>query len=153
MGLRVTQFIAIILTALALVPAGAHLLELVHKITLDRAQYLTVQQLYRGWAFLGAVLIAALLANLVLTIRSRRQGRPMRLAAIATLLLAANLTVFFIWTFPANQATGNWTVMPADWEALRNQWEYSHAVNALLTFLALSATLASSLSWPAASPD
>ena len=153
MGLRVTQFIAIILTALALVPAGAHLLELVHKITLDRAQYLTVQQLYRGWAFLGAVLIAALLANLALTIRSRRQGRPMRLAAIATLLLAANLTIFFIWTFPANQATGNWTVMPADWEALRNQWEYSHAVNALLTFLALSATLASSLSWPAASPD
>ena len=76
----------------------------------------------------------------------------MRLAAIATLLLAANLTIFFIWTFPANQATGNWTVMPADWEALRNQWEYSHAVNALLTFLALSATLASSLSWPAASP-
>ena len=153
MGLRVTQFIAIILTALALVPAGAHLLELVHKITLDRAQYLTVQQLYRGWAFLGAVLIAALLANLALTIRSRRQGRPMRLAAIATLLLAANLTIFFIWTFPANQATGNWTVLPADWEALRNQWEYSHAVNALLTFLALSATLASSLSWPAASPD
>ena len=153
MGLRVTQFIAIILTALALVPAGAHLLELVHKITLDRAQYLTVQQLYRGWAFLGAVLIAALLANLALTIRSRRQGRPMRLAAIATLLLAANLTIFFIWTFPANQATGNWTVMPADWEVLRNQWEYSHAVNALLTFLALSATLASSLSWPAASPD
>ena len=152
MGLRMTQFIAIILTALALVPAGAHLLELVHKITLDRAQYLTVQQLYRGWAFLGAVLIAALLANLALTIRSRRQGRPMRLAAIATLLLAANLTIFFIWTFPANQATGNWTVMPADWEALRNQWEYSHAVNALLTFLALSATLASSLSWPAASP-
>ena len=153
MGLRVTQFIAIILTALALVPAGAHLLELAHKITLDRAQYLTVQQLYRGWAFLGAVLIAALLANLTLTIRSRRRVGPMRLAAIATLLLAANLTIFFIWTFPANQVTGNWTVMPADWEALRNQWEYSHAVNALLTFLALSATLASSLSWPAASPD
>ena len=153
MGLRLTQFIAVILTALALVPAGAHLLELAHKITLDRAQYLTVQQLYRGWAFLGAVLIAALLANLALTIRSRRQGRPMRLAAIATLLLAANLTVFFIWTFPANQATGNWTVLPADWEALRNQWEYSHAVNALLTFLALAASVASSLSWPAASRD
>jgi hypothetical protein len=153
MGLRMTQFIAIILTALALVPAGAHLLELVHKITLDRAQYLTVQQLYRGWALLGAVLIAALLANLVLTVRSRRKGWPMRLAAIATLLLAANLTVFFIWTFPANQATGNWTVLPADWEALRNQWEYSHAVNALLTFLALAASVASSLSWPAASRD
>ena len=153
MGPRVTQFIAIILTALALVPAGAHLLELAHKITLDRAQYLTVQQLYRGWAFLGAVLIAALFANLALTIRSRRQGRPMRFAAVATLLLATNLAIFFIWTFPANQATGNWTVMPADWEVLRNQWEYSHAVNALLTFLALSATLASSLSWPAASPD
>jgi hypothetical protein len=50
MSLRVTQFTAIILTALALVPGGAHLLELAHKITLDQAQYLTVQQLYRGWA-------------------------------------------------------------------------------------------------------
>ncbi|HTV45053.1 MAG TPA: hypothetical protein VMF05_07020 [Stellaceae bacterium] len=27
--------------------------------------------------------------------------------------------------------------MPADWQALRQQWEFSHAVNAVLTFAAL----------------
>jgi hypothetical protein len=82
-----------------------------------------------------------MLANLILAVRSRRQGRPAFLAAIATLLLVANFTVFFAWTFPVNQATSNWTVMPADWEALRNQWEYSHAVNALLAFVALLGAL------------
>ncbi len=35
-----------------------------------------------------------------------------------------------------NAATENWTVMPENWEALRMQWEYGHAVNAVLTFVA-----------------
>ena len=34
----------------------------------------------------------------------------------------------------ANAATQNWTVVPAGWEDLRTRWEYSHAVNAALTF-------------------
>ena len=79
--------------------------------------------------------------------------RVTQFAAIATLLLVANLTVFFAWTFPVNQATSNWTVMPADWEALRKQWEYSHAANALLAFVALLATVTSSLTWQAPSTD
>jgi hypothetical protein len=47
--------------------------------------------------------------------------------------------IFFIWTYPANQATSNWTVVPADWQQLRTTWEYAHATNAVLTFLALCA--------------
>ena len=38
---------------------------------------------------------------------------------------------------PANQATSDWTVIPADWRELRVRWEYSHAVNAVLAFAAL----------------
>jgi hypothetical protein len=34
-GLRLVQFLAIVLTALSLVPAGAHLAELPNKIGLD----------------------------------------------------------------------------------------------------------------------
>lgn len=147
MGIRATQFAAIVLTALALVPVGAHLLELAAKISLDQAQYLTVQQIYRGWAFLGVVLIAAMLANLILAFRSRSQTMPMLLAGAAALLLAVTLTVFFTWTFPVNQATANWTAAPADWEDQRARWEYSHAANAVLTFLALLATVAASLGW------
>jgi hypothetical protein len=55
----------------------------------------------------------------------------------ALLCIAATLAIFFVWTYPANQATNNWTMVPPNWDSLRRQWEYSHAVNAMITFLAL----------------
>jgi hypothetical protein len=58
---------------------------------------------------------------------------------LAFLLVAATLVIFFTWTYPANQATSNWTVVPQNWRELRLQWEYAHATNAVLTFLALCA--------------
>jgi hypothetical protein len=132
------QFLAIVLIALALVPGGAHLLELPNKIGLPQEQYFTVQATYLGWALpAGIVLIGALAASLVLTIMLRGQGAPFRLTLAAFLLVCATLVVFFIWTYPANQATSNWTAVPVHWRALRAQWEYSHAANAVLTFIAL----------------
>ena len=143
MGLPTLRFLAIVLTALALVPAGAHLFELPNKIGLDQEPYFIVQGIYRGWALFGIVLFGALAANLALAIGVRRRRVPFRLASLAFLLIAATLVIFFIWTFPANQATSNWTVVPENWRALRTQWEYAHAANAVLTFLALcAATLA-----------
>jgi hypothetical protein len=147
MGIRWIQFPAILLTALDLVPGGAHLLEFRGKITLYRDAYFTTQQIYRGWAYLGAILIAAILANMSLAFAARQQRGSMLWALASTLLLSATLVLFFLFTFPANQATDNWTTVPADWWNLRLQWEYSHAINAGLTFLALCATLASCLSW------
>lgn len=135
--MRVLQFAALMLTALALVPTGAHLFELPHKIGLNEQQYFTVQQIYRGWAWFGSVLIASIIANLgaAAVIRRRRQRFSPSLAA--GLLMAGTLLVFFVWTYPANHLTENWTVVPTDWQSLRRQWEFSHAVNALLTFAAL----------------
>ena len=135
---RLLRFLAVVLTALALVPAGAHLFELPNKIGLPRDAYLVAQGLYRGWALFGFVLFGALAANLGLAAALRRRGASVaaRLALGAGLLIALVLAVFFAWTHPANLATENWTRMPADWEALRRQWECSHAVNAGLTFLA-----------------
>ncbi len=153
MTTRVGQFVAVLLTALALVPGGAHLLELPHKMELDRASYVIVQQIYRGWAFLGIVLIAAMVANLVLAYLSRRQRGPALLAGIAAILLLAVLVVFFTWTFPVNQETADWSRAPEGWELLRARWEYSHAANALLTLLALGASLASALAWRDRSTD
>jgi hypothetical protein len=134
-----------VLTALALVPGGAHLLELPNKMALGEAEYFTAQQIYRGWALLGVLLFATLAANLLLAVLLRRRGPAFWLALAAFLLVAANLAIFFIWTFPTNQATSNWTVAPADWEALRAQWEYSHAVNAAVMFLAFCLATAASL--------
>jgi hypothetical protein len=144
---RTVQFVAIGLTALGLVPGGAHLLEITKKMGLDRDQYMTVQQIYRGWAFLGIIVIAAILLNGLAAFMMRRQRVPAAYAAGGAILLCLGLCVFFIWTFPVNQATSNWTVVPTDWQALRAQWEYSHAANAFLTFLALRSTMAAALTW------
>ena len=120
MTLRIVAFLAPVLTALALVPGGAHLLAMPNKMALGEAEYFTVQQIYRGWALLGIVLFATLAANLLLTVLLRRRGAAYWLALAAFLLVAANLAIFFIWTFPTNQATSNWTVAPPDWRAGRN---------------------------------
>jgi hypothetical protein len=55
----------------------------------------------------------------------------------ATLCIGLTLVVFFLFTYPANQQTHNWTMLPDNWEALRRQWEYSHAAGAGLYFVAL----------------
>jgi hypothetical protein len=57
----------------------------------------------------------------------------------------ATLAIFFTWTWPANQATSNWTAGPENWRELRRQWEYAHAANAVLTFLALWAVTLAAL--------
>jgi hypothetical protein len=137
--LKTVQFLALVLTALALVPGGAHLLALANKIGLTAEQYFIVQNIYRGWSLLGSVLVGALIANLVLVVQLRGQGRPFVLAVAALLGLALSLVIFFTWTYPANQATNNWTTIPTNWEQLRREWEYSHAANALVTLAAFCA--------------
>jgi hypothetical protein len=145
-SLRAVQFLAVVLTALALVPAGAHLFELPNKIGLPQDQYFTVQQIYRGWALFGFVLCGAIAANLASAVVLRRRRAPLLLALAAFAAMVGVLAIFFAWTYPANQATSNWTAVPADWEELRVRWEYSHAANAVLTFAALcSATLSALL--------
>lgn len=134
--MRLLQFVAMVLTALALVPGGAHLFALPNKIGLSESDYFITQSVYRSWALLGIVLIGAAIANVALALFVRAQRAPSIFALIGGLCLVATLVIFFAFTFPANQATNNWTQVPADWEQLRWRWELSHAVNAVITFFA-----------------
>lgn len=143
---RTAQFLAIILTAIALVPGGAHLLALSTKIDMPEEPYLVVQQIYRGWAWVGIAIVAAIFANVASAWLARHHRRQFWLSLAAGILIAATLVIFFIWTYPANQATGNWSSVPKEWEQLRLQWEYSHAVNAGITFVALLCAVAAALS-------
>jgi hypothetical protein len=137
MTLKALQFFAVVLTALALIPAGAHFFELPNKIGLPQDQYFIVQNIYRGWALFAVVLFPALGATLALTIALRQQGSAYWLALAGFLCIATNVVIFFAFTYPANVATSNWTVVPANWEMLRTRWEVSHAVNAVVMFAAL----------------
>jgi hypothetical protein len=146
MATKVCQFLAVVLTALALLPGGAHLMELPAKIAMPEDPYFVVQQIYRGWALAGAVIFLAIFANVLAALLTRESRRKSQLFGLAGLLIAVTLAVFFVWTYPANQATGNWTSAPENWEQLRTEWEYSHAVNAVITFLALLCSVGAAVS-------
>ena len=62
--MRLIQFLAIMFTALALLPSGAHLAALPNKMAMAQAAYFIAQQIYAGWALFGIILFGALVANL-----------------------------------------------------------------------------------------
>ena len=138
MTLDVLRFASVILTAVAMAGGVAHLLELPSKIGLSRDDYRTVQQIYRGWALLGIAVVGALVSTAALALQVRRTPAEYYLTAAAALCIVLSLIVFFVFTFPANRQTANWTVLPENWQELRRRWEYSHAVGAGLYFVALS---------------
>ena len=139
------RFFSLFFCALALAPAMAHLLELPNKIGLSRDEYLVVQQIYRGWALLGVVVFGALLSTLALSILVRKRAGEFGPALTAFLCIVGTQAVFWTFTFPMNQQTANWTMLPDHWAAMRMQWEYSHAASAILNLIALIAVIISVL--------
>lgn len=141
MALEISQFFALLLVALALVPAGAHLFALPGKLGLRKEAYFTVQGIYRGWALFGFVQVGAVLATAALAWLSSDVTLAFTAAVFACVLVVLTLVLFFLFVFPTNRATQNWTVAPDNWDRLRARWEYGHAFNAGLTLIALIATI------------
>jgi hypothetical protein len=133
------SLLAIVAVGLCLVPAGAHLFELPNKMALPQPQYMTVQRIYAGWALFGIVILAAIVLTATHAILTRRKPRAFALSLAALVLLVASQAVFWLFTYPMNVASSNWTVTPEHFEAARRQWEYSHAANAVITFVAFVA--------------
>jgi hypothetical protein len=140
-GYDLLFFLAILATLLSLAPGLAHVFELPRKLTLSRDAYFTVQQIYAGWDLFGIVLVLQLLALVLLAWRSAREYYVFRPVLAALLLLLAAQALFWLFTFPANADTANWTRAPSDWAALRAQWEWSHAAGALCQFLGFCSLL------------
>jgi hypothetical protein len=139
------RFASLFFCALALGPALAHLLELPNKIGLGRDEYLTVQHIYDGWAFLGIVVYAALFSTLIHAIVARERRGEFAAALVAFLCIVGTQVIFWMFTFPANRATSNWTSLPENWMALRTQWEYSHAASAVLNLIAVTVLIYSAV--------
>ncbi|WP_237354903.1 hypothetical protein [Rhizobium phaseoli] len=110
-----------------------------------KADYFVAQQAYAGWWIVGLLLPLAFLANTGNAIVLRADAAALTLSVAAAALIVLNLVIFMLFTQPANAATENWTVQPDNWETLRRQWEYPHAVNAAVTLLAFACTTLASL--------
>jgi len=81
--------------------------------------------------------LGSLILNLMLAIRLRDDRSVFPQALSAFLCMAASQVVFWVFTFPVNQVTRNWTVVSSEWLQLRSRWEYSHAAGAILDLAAL----------------
>jgi hypothetical protein len=145
MLLKSVGLLAVVSVAMCLVPAGAHFFELANKMSMSPPEYMTVQKIYAGWSFFGIAVIAALLLTLMHAFMVRSDRTAFLLSLAAFLCLAATQGIFWTFTYPMNVASNNWTLTPADFEAARQQWEYSHATNAVLTFAALVAVATSAV--------
>src|SRR6516165_3136969 len=141
------RLLAVISVALCLIPAGAHFFELANKMSLSTAEYMTTQKIYAGWSFFGVVIIAAIVFTLTHTLMVRADRTAFLLSLTALVCLGATQVIFWTFTYPMNMATNNWTITPRDFEAVRRQWEYSHAVNAVLSFVALVTITLSTLTY------
>jgi hypothetical protein len=139
--IRVAYFFSLLLVGLALGPALAHLFELPNKIGLSAEDYLRVQQNYRGWALLGFVVIPEIISTGILAFVLRRSAGEFGFALVAFLCALGAQIDFWAFTYPANVATGQWHVLPLNWESLRTQWEYSHAAGAVLNLVAFVALI------------
>lgn len=147
MSLRALYFVTLLLAILAFAPSFGHALEAINKLGLDREAYLTAQRLYDGWALLGIVVYAAIGFTAALVVALRRRGLSLAGALTALILQIWAQVVFWIFTWPANAATDQWTVMPPDWMALRAQWEYAHVTGAVLNLAAVIALILSLLAY------
>lgn len=131
-SVNIAFFVALLASALVLGPALAHLFELPNKIGLPRDEYFIMQKAYRGWSQFGWLLVIQVAALAATAYLGRAEPRVLALVLLALVAALAAQAVFWLFTYPANVATVNWTLQPESWDKLRRQWEYSHAAGAIL---------------------
>jgi len=107
------SFGAVFFCGLALIPSAAHAMELPNKIHLTRDEYLIAQKLYRGWQLVAPFVILALVSTVMLIGNAKTAGpRSNTASIIAFVCIAVTQVVFWIFTFPVNRTTQNWTKAP-----------------------------------------
>jgi hypothetical protein len=134
MALQAFRFLSVVLAGLLLGPTLGHLLEMPVKLGLPATDYVIVQRIYGAFGLFGAVVEpAAIVAAGALTflVRGRRAFRP---ALVGALCLVAALLVWVAVVNPVNPswATASPSMVPPNFESLRLQWEWGHAVRTAL---------------------
>ncbi|MCE0723579.1 MULTISPECIES: DUF1772 domain-containing protein [Legionella] len=147
--MKTLRFITIMLTALSLSAAFAHLLELPAKLTYDSALWLNLlQTLYPTFGRVSGVCeIGAVVTSLVLVVAIRNHPKAFFWTLLAALCLVVTHAIFWIWVAPVNAALVPLSpdTLPPDWTRLRDQWEFAHASRAILQIVALAALVLSLL--------
>lgn len=144
MLLKIWRFVTILLAAFSMGLSLAHLLELPPRLRFDQRLWVDVtvfQNVYYLFGSVGAVFeIGAILTAAALALMVRKRGSTFYWTLGGAFCLAAAFASWLIFVAPANAEFAKWltTPIPADWTRWRNQWEYAHAINALIKIFGLS---------------
>jgi hypothetical protein len=135
--LSVAQVVAVILVSIAMGPALAHALELPGKIRLTREAYLAVQTIYYpGFTIAGIAEPLSLIAAIFLLFLTPPRSADFWLTLLA---LVGLLGAGFFSFASADRPSRHSETRPPGWTELRDRWEYSHLVRAVLALLSLVA--------------
>ena len=147
------QVVTVVVVAVAMALTLAHALELPGKLRLSKEQYLATQPIYYpGFTIGGAAEPLGVLLTLVLLLMTPYASTSFWLTAAALATLVAMHAAYWLLTHPVNnfwlkdvQLKGAGAAFfgfdrlaqhgdagGADWSSLRDRWEVSHVVRAVL---------------------
>ncbi len=151
----------VFLVSIAMALSMAHALELPGKLRLGKHAYLTVQPIYYpGFTVGGISEILGILATGTLLVVTPSRGMAFSLMLGALMALIAMHAAYWIITHPVNnfwlkdndlkgvgagffafgaekRAASNGATSDEGWKGLRNRWEFSHVLRAVLAAIAL----------------
>ena len=149
--IRTWRFATIILAAFSLSLSMTHLLEFPQRMKFDQQLWVRVtvfEGVYKYFGSAGAVFeVGAILAAVVLIFLVRGRGPTFHWTLGGASLLAAAFVSWILFVNSANAELARWLTspVPPDWTSTRDQWEYAHAINALIKIAGFSLLLISVL--------
>jgi Domain of unknown function (DUF1772) len=142
--IRTFRFLTLILTSFSLSLSMTHLLELPQRMQFDQQLWIKVtvfENVYKLFGSVGAVFeITAILAAIVLIFLVRRRGSTFCWTLGGAIFLVMAFVSWIVFIAPMNAEFARWLTnpIPADWTRYRDQWEYAHAINAVIKIIGLS---------------
>jgi uncharacterized membrane protein len=138
------RFITLMLTSFSLSLSMAHLLELPQRMQFNQQLWVRVtvfENVYKLFGSVGAAFeITAILTAIVLVFLVRKRGSSFYWTLGGVIFLVVAFVSWIIFVAPMNAEFAKWLTnpVPADWRQYRDQWEYAHAINALIKIIGLS---------------
>jgi hypothetical protein len=121
-----------------------HLLELPQRMQFDQQLWVrvtVVENVYKLFGSVGAVFeITAIITAIMLAFLVRKQGSTFYWTLGGAIVLVLAFLSWIMFVAPMNVEFAKWLTnpIPMDWMRYRDQWEYAHAVNALIKIIGLS---------------
>jgi hypothetical protein len=142
--IRTWRFITLMLAAFSLSLSMTHLLEMPQRMQFDRQLWVrvtVVENVYKLFGTVGAAFeITAILTAIVLAFLVRNRGSTFYWTLGGAILLVLAFVSWIVFVAPMNAEFAKWLTdpIPADWTRYRDQWEYAHAINAVIKIMGLS---------------